>query len=223
MPTTVFPPHGWPAPTGQTFQGKFVTLVPLNIETDVAGLFAASSGDDIWRYMPAGPFADASEMAVWLRQWQGQPDVVVFTVVDNATGRCAGSISLMRITPKHGVAELGFIWYAPEFQHTKTNTETNYLLIRYCFQELGYRRMEWKCDSRNERSRAAALRLGFRFEGIFHQHLVVKGENRDTAWFAMLDRDWPRVGAAMERWLYEDASVSLRELTAEPDGAHGRC
>jgi RimJ/RimL family protein N-acetyltransferase len=97
------------------------------------------------------------------------------------------------------------------------------LLIRYCFQELGYRRMEWKCDSRNERSRAAALRLGFRFEGIFHQHLVVKGENRDTAWFAMLDRDWPRVGAAMERWLYEDASVSLRELTAEPDGAHGRC
>ncbi|MES2598503.1 MAG: GNAT family protein [Verrucomicrobiota bacterium] len=223
MSTTAFPTDGWPSPTGQTFAGQFITLRPLNIESDVEDLFAASAGGDIWRYMPAGPFADAAEMAVWLHQWQGQPDVVAFTVVDNATGRRMGSISLMRITPKHGVAELGCIWYAPEFQRTKANTEANFLLIRHCLRDLGYRRMEWKCDSRNERSRAAALRLGFRFEGIFHQHMVIKGENRDTAWFAMLDCDWSRIGAVMERWLYEEGAPSLRELTAESAEAHARC
>ncbi|WP_146850969.1 GNAT family N-acetyltransferase [Brevifollis gellanilyticus] len=223
MPTTSFPSHGWPGPSGHTLAGQFITLKPLNIETDVEDLFAASAAGDIWRYMPAGPFADAAAMADWLRQWQGQPDVVAFTVVDNASARRMGSISLMRITPKHGVAELGCIWYAPDFQRTKANTEANYLLIRHCFQDLGYRRMEWKCDSRNERSRAAALRLGFRFEGIFHQHMVIKGENRDTAWFAMLDHDWLRIGAAMERWLYEEGAPSLRELTAESAEAHAQC
>jgi len=215
MPTTAFPSQGWPAPTAQTHTGQFITLTPLNIETDAEDLFAASQGGDIWRYMPAGPFADAAVLAQWLRVWQSQPDVVAFTVVENASGRRIGSISLMRITPKHGVAELGCIWYAPEFQRTKANTEANYLLVRHCFQDLGYRRMEWKCDSRNERSRNAALRLGFHFEGIFHQHMVIRGENRDTAWFAMMDHDWPRLSTAMERWLFEEGSPSLRELTAE--------
>jgi len=125
-------------------------------------------------------------------------------------------ISIMRIMPAHGVAELGFIWYAPKAQRTKANTEANYLLLRHCFADLGYRRMEWKCNADNARSRAAALRLGYSFEGIFRQHLVVKGRNRDTAWFAMLDHEWPRIATAMDAWLQADGSQSLAARSQEP-------
>jgi RimJ/RimL family protein N-acetyltransferase len=119
----------------------------------------------------------------------------------------------MSIRPEHAVAELGWIWYAPEAQRSKVNTEASYLLLRYCFEELHYRRMEWKCNSLNERSHRAALRLGFTYEGNFRQHMIVKGENRDTDWFSMLDQEWPSIGAALSHWLYKDDSVSLRELT----------
>jgi RimJ/RimL family protein N-acetyltransferase len=148
-------------------------------------------------------------MREWLHSQVATPDMISFTVTDNDTGRRIGGISIMRITPAHGVAELGWIWYAPSAQRTKANTEANFLLLRHCFAELGYRRMEWKCDSENVRSRAAALRLGYSFEGIFRQHMVVKGRSRDTAWFSMLDQEWPRVAAAMERWLYTDDPHSL--------------
>ena len=133
--------------------------------------------------------------------------------------RRIGSITLMRIDPANGTAELGWIWYAPSAQRTKANTEANFLLLRHCFAELGYRRMEWKCDSENVRSRAAALRLGYSFEGIFRQHMVVKGRSRDTAWFSMLDHEWPRVAGAMERWLYVDDSQPLaaRRTDARPE------
>ena len=132
-----------------------------------------------------------------------------------------GMISVMRITSAHGVAELGHIWYGLAAQRSPVNTESVFLLLRHLFDDLGYRRVEWKCDAENVRSRAAALRLGFRFEGIFRQHMVVKGLNRDTAWFAMLDTDWPARKANFERWLADGGRTSLSELngTARQHGA----
>lgn len=207
------PLAGRAQPVPQTFAGRFITLTPLDAELDAPELFAISHGDadtrELWRRMPRGPFADAAVQAAFLREWSAKDDVIAFTVRDANTRRCLGSISLMSIRAGHGVAELGWIWYAPSAQHTKANTEACFLLLRHCFETLRYRRMEWKCDARNERSRKAALRLGFTFEGVFRQHMIIKGENRDTAWFAMLDYEWPRVGAAMRRWLYEDDSTPL--------------
>lgn len=200
-------------PEARPHAGKFLTLTPLDVDADVEELFRGShvpgTAEAMWGLIAAGPFADAAAMGGWLRAQKALPDMIPFTVTDNATGRRIGSISIMRITPAHGVAELGFIWYEPAAQRTKANTEANYLLLRHCFAELGYRRMEWKCNSKNARSRAAALRLGYSFEGIFRQHMVIKGGNRDTAWFAMLDHEWPRVASAMEHWLYVDDSQPL--------------
>ena len=206
-------PSSWPKPEARPHAGRFITLTPLNPDSDAEELLASShapaSVDDLWRYLPLGPFVDVTAMREWLHAHAATPDMISFTVSDNATGRRIGSISIMRITPAHGVAELGWIWYAPSAQRTKANTEANFFLLRHCFAELGYRRMEWKCDAENARSRAAALRLGYSFEGIFRQHMVIKGGNRDTAWFAMVDHEWPRIAAAMERWLYVDDSQPL--------------
>jgi len=206
-------------PKPQRFDGRFITLTPLDVAADVPELFAISHVDattrNLWRYMPRGPFANVEEQAAFLREWQATLNVVAYAVRDTATQHSLGSISLMSIRAEHGVAELGNIWYAPAAQRTKANTEACYLLLRHCFEDLGYRRMEWKCDSRNEPSRNAALRLGFTFEGIFRQHMIIKGENRDTAWFAMLDHEWPQISAAMRKWLYEDDSISLGRLIAE--------
>lgn len=209
-----------PQPAPQIFEGRFVTLTPLDVAADVAELYTISHADaeatpTLWRYLPRGPFACAEEHASFLREWQATPNVIAFTVRTSGTHQPLGSISLMSVRAEHGVAELGNIWYSPAAQRTKTNTESCYLLLRHCFEVLGYRRMEWKCDSRNEPSRNAALRLGFTFEGIFRQHMIIKGENRDTAWFAMLDHEWPQIAAAMRKWLYEDDSVSLGRLIAD--------
>ena len=214
-----FPKDGWPTPVAQTFTGRFVALTPTDADADVEELFAAGHGSaearEMWRFMPCGPFADVAAMHDWIREWQGNPDVMAFTVTNRESGRRIGMISIMRITPAHGVAELGFIWYEPAAQRTKANTEANFLLLRHCFTDLGYRRMEWKCDVENARSRAAALRLGYSFEGIFRQHMVIKGCNRDTAWFSMLDHEWPRIAAAMEHWLYVDDSQPLAARSSE--------
>jgi RimJ/RimL family protein N-acetyltransferase len=208
-----------PQPTPQLFNGQFITLTPLDVAADLAELFAISHGNaeaaqKLWRYMPCGPFADVKEHAAFLREWQATPNVIAYVVRDAATKHSLGSISLMSIRAGHGVAELGNIWYAPSAQRTKANTEACYLLLRHCFEELGYRRMEWKCNSLNTPSRNAALRLGFTFEGIFRQHMIVKGANRDTAWFAMLDHEWPQIATAMRCCLYEDDSISLGRLIA---------
>lgn len=208
-----------PQPAPQHFKGRSITLTPLDVAADVEELFAISHGDEatrkLWRYMPRGPFADAQDQAAFLREWQATPNVIAFTVRDTTTKNSLGSISLMSIRAEHGVAELGNIWYAPAAQRTKANTEACYLLLRHCFEDLGYRRMEWKCDARNEPSRNAALRLGFTFEGIFRQHMMIKGENRDTAWFAILDHEWPQIAASMRTWLHENDSISLSRLIAE--------
>ena len=209
-------PDEWAVPAPILRSGRYVVLAPYDADADTDELYAVSHANEevkaLWRYLPAGPFEGAEAMRSYFSQWQTQPDVVAYTVTSAETGLKVGMISIMRITPRHGVAELGMIWYAPAAQRTKANTEAAYLLARHLFDDLGYRRVEWKCDSGNQRSVAAALRLGFLAEGVFNQHMVCKGLNRDTAWFAMLDKDWPQRKANLERWLYEDDSVSLTVL-----------
>jgi RimJ/RimL family protein N-acetyltransferase len=206
----------WPVPQPRELRGKFVVLTPSDPEADADELFAAGHEPPdvraLWEFMPRGPYADVAEFREWMRAWQATPGTLPFTVTLVETGRRVGMNSIMRLTPEHGVAELGCIWYAPAVQRTKVNTETNYLLLRHLFDDLGYRRVEWKCDDRNARSRAAALRLGFTFEGIFRQHMMIKGRNRDTAWFAMIDREWPTRRANLERWLYTADSPPLSAL-----------
>ncbi len=203
-----------PMPSAIRHEGKFITLAPQEAVREAEELFHISHGfpeaGALWRYLPVGPFPDAGALEDFLQSWGNTPDVMAFTVRSAAHGGALGSISLMSLRPVHGVGELGNIWFTPAAQRTRANTEANYLLLRHCFEGLGYRRMEWKCNALNEPSRRAALRLGFSYEGTFRQHMIVKGENRDTAWFSLLDHEWPEVKAALESWLYEGNPGPLR-------------
>jgi RimJ/RimL family protein N-acetyltransferase len=200
------------------YRGQYVTLTPLNPQDDAAELFSCSHGtpekEKIWTYMRIGPFAAIESMGAWLETVAGSDDPLFFTVSVRPSGRRIGMVSFMSIVPEMRRLELGHIWYAPEYQRTQVNTEAVYLMLRETFDRLRYRRVEWKCDALNERSRSAAVRLGFTFEGVFRQHMIVKGKNRDTAWYSLLDREWAAVRRNMEEWLYEnpDGSVSLRRL-----------
>lgn len=195
-------------PAVSTLEGSFVRLTPLNLERDVDDLWAVSNGRAetlgertveaydadalVWRYMSGGPFASAEDLARWLRLQVEAPNALCLCAFDSATGRAVGAANLMTNVPEHLKIELGNIWYSPLVQRTNVNLEATYLMLRYAFA-LGYRRVEWKCDALNERSRRAALRMGFTFEGIQEQHFIVKNRNRDTAWFRILDREWASV------------------------------
>jgi RimJ/RimL family protein N-acetyltransferase len=190
-------------PERTTIPGRHVTIVPVDPAAHAEPLYTASHGEghqDLWRYLFTGPYPDLSSFREYLDQRAAAEDPLFFTIL-NPTGTPAGYASLMRIEPVHGVIEIGNILYTPAIQRTIGATEAMYLFARYIFEDLGFRRYEWKCDSRNEPSRRAALRLGFTFEGIFRQHMIVKGENRDTAWYSMLDKEWPARKEAFERWL----------------------
>jgi len=209
---------GGPAtvPPAAPIEGRFVRLEPT-AASHAAGLYERShaSPDDaaIWTYMPYGPFADADEMSAWVATCVGSTDPLFFTVVDRATGAPVGMASLLNIDTRMRHLELGHIWYARDAQRGRANTETAYLFLRAAFDGWGYRRAEWKCDALNARSRTAAERLGFTFEGVFRQHMIVKGRNRDTAWFSMLDTEWPPRREAFERWLDSPEGTAL----ARPD------
>lgn len=193
-----------------TLEGARVRLVPLDLARDVEPLFAVSDGTAasvgdrsigaydadalVWRYMPSGPFASAEPMEAWLRGQVEAPDGLCLCVRDRATDQPIGAVNFMTSTPAHLKVELGNIWYGPLAQRTGANTESTFLMLGHAFG-LGYRRVEWKCDALNARSRAAALRMGFRFEGIQEQHFIIKDRNRDTAWFRVLDHEWPDVRA----------------------------
>lgn len=216
-----------PFPRGEAPEGRFVRLEPIDPERHAAGLFMAAHGPGsdsrLWDYLPYGPFPTQRDLAAWLAGCAAPEDPRFFAVVDHQRGPL-GMAAYLRITPVHGVIEIGHIWFSAALQRTRGATEAIYLLARGAF-DLGYRRLEWKCDARNERSRAAALRLGFTFEGIFRQHLVVKGRNRDTAWYAILDADWPPMREAFEAWLEPanfDAQgrqrTSLRSMREAPTG-----
>jgi RimJ/RimL family protein N-acetyltransferase len=184
--------------------GRFGQLTKLDADRHSADLGEAVKGHDhIWTYMAYGPFADNAALSNWIRERAELPDPYSFAVLDH-TSHALGIAALMAIRPSMGVIEVGNILLGPALQRTPLATEIQYLLARYVFETLGYRRYEWKCDALNAASRRAALRLGFTFEGVFRQHMIVKGRNRDTAWFAMLDSEWPQRKLALERWLAPD-------------------
>jgi RimJ/RimL family protein N-acetyltransferase len=190
------------APGQVALDGDLVRLEVLDPERHAAPLFAASAGDPrLWDYLPYGPFAGEAEFTRWLKGCAASADPLFFAIVDWKSMRAQGMASYMRIVPEHGVIEIGHIWFAPILQRTRQATEAIYLMARHAFDDLGYRRLEWKCDSLNEASRRAAVRFGFTFEGVFRQHMVIKGRNRDSAWYSMLDGEWPLVRAAFQAWL----------------------
>jgi len=192
-----------PRPQRVTLTGRFVTIAPL-ASTHATSLFELSGGPanaGLWTYLFNGPFDDPQAFAADVEAKAKAEDPLYFAVIDNKTGRAIGYQSLMRIDPIHHVVEVGGILYTPALQGTAGSTEAQYLFAKYVFDTLGYRRYEWKCNDRNAPSRRAAQRLGFTFEGVFRQHMIVKGRNRDTAWFSMLDREWPARRAAFETWL----------------------
>ena len=190
------------APAHRPLIGTRVRLEPLDPDRHAADLLAAAGGDPrLWDYLPYGPFADAAELRAWLAERATSTDPLFLAVVDTETGRASGVVSYLRIEPEHGCIEIGHIWFGAGLQRTPAATETVYLLARHAFDDLGHRRLEWKCDAANARSRRAAERFGFTFEGVFRQHMIVKGRNRDTAWFALLDSEWPAARAAFEAWL----------------------
>ena len=179
-------------PEPVTLSGRFGSVARLDPARDAADLWRAFKGHDyIWTYISRhGPFSDEATFAAWLGERATLNDPYAFTVRDPA-GRACGLSALLEIRPAMRVIEVGFIVYSPALQRTALATETQYLLARYVFETLGYRRYEWKCDALNAPSRRAALRFGFVFEGIFRQHMITKGRSRDTAYFSMLDREWP--------------------------------
>ena len=204
-----------PAPV--VLEGRFVRLLPFDADRDIERLHAVSNGEPvtiagrtvaaydpdslIWRYMFKGPFQTAEALGAFLRDIDSTPNFRPFTVFETESNHQVGFAGYTNNAPEHLKIELGHIWYSPVAQRTNANLETAYLLLRHAFG-LGYRRVEWKCDALNERSRRSALRLGFKFEGIQEAHFIIKGRNRDTAWFRMLDKEWIDVRTRLESKLY---------------------
>lgn len=184
--------------------GRYCRVEPVDLDRHAADLHAANleAGDHSrWTYLSAPGFDDLDAYRDWLRGMTAADDPLLHAIVDLPTGRAVGVAAYLRIDPANGVIEVGHINYSPRLQRTRAATEAMYLMMRRAFDELGYRRCEWKCDSLNAPSRAAARRLGFTFEGIFRQAVVYKGRNRDTAWFSIIDAEWPVLRGGFERWL----------------------
>jgi RimJ/RimL family protein N-acetyltransferase len=192
-----------PRPDGATLAGRTVRLEKL-ATTHAESLGAALSGPDVadlYRYLFEPPAATPSDVETWVEKASGSVDPFFYAVVDQVSGRAVGRAALMRIEPAHGVIEVGSILWSPNMQRSPAATEAIALFATYVFEGLGYRRFEWKCNDLNVPSKRAAIRLGFSYEGLFRQHMVVKGRSRDTAWFAMTDLDWARLKPAYQRWL----------------------
>ncbi len=206
-----------PKPTRLTFNGQYCRVEAMQAQ-HADDLFEASTAPGVeqrYRYLTIEP-QSRGEFDTWLQTAIAGHDPLYYAVIDQRTGKCEGRQSLMRIEPAHGVIEIGNILWGPTITRTRVATEALYLMAEYVFDQLGYRRFEWKCDTLNEPSRAAALRFGFKFEGIFHQHLIIKGKNRDTAWYAMLDHQWPRLKQAYQAWLspenFDASGTQVRKL-----------
>ncbi len=206
-------------PERAPIEGRSLRLEPIDPARHLTDLFAASSDDPaLWTYMPYGPFEEPAQMEEWLEGCARSDDPLFMALVETADARAAGMASFLNIRPAHGVLELGHIWFSQRLRQRRPATEAIFLMLSAAFDDLGYRRVEWKCDAANAASRRAALRFGFVYEGIFRQHLIVKGRNRDTAWFAILDRDWPALRSGFEAWLdpanFDDSGRQRRALSA---------
>lgn len=193
--------HAAKRPSAITLEGRFGAVERLSSQRHAPDLWdAVRSHNEIWAYLPYGPFSGFDALAAWLGERECLQDPFYFAITDKK-GRAIGLASLIEMRPAMRVIEVGHIVYGAPLQRTHLATEAQYLLSRYVFEELGYRRYEWKCDALNAASRRAALRFGFTFEGVFRSHMIVKGRNRDTAWFSMLDTEWPARKHAFETWL----------------------
>ena len=214
------PLGGWTPPRRPDFdriEGATVSLERLDPDRHAASLFAACSADDrVWDYLPYGPFPAADDYRAWARRMAEAQDPFFLAIVPKHRGVATGVASYLRITPEAGSIEVGHICLSPALQGTVAATEAMFLMADWAFSA-GYRRYEWKCDALNRPSRRAAMRLGFSFEGVFRQAAVVKGRNRDTAWFAIIDRDWPALRAAHVAWLdpgnFRPDGLQLRRLS----------
>jgi RimJ/RimL family protein N-acetyltransferase len=183
-------------------EGRTVRLEPLDAARHAAPLWQALNGhDDVWQWMFDGPYGTEAELTAAIERKQSAVDQIFYAIVPAGSGHAAGYASYLRMEPAHGVIEVGNIQLSPALQRTTAATEAMFLMARHVFEDLGYRRYEWKCNALNQPSRAAAQRLGFAFEGVFRQHMIIKGQNRDTAWFAMVDQEWPAQRARFEAWL----------------------
>jgi RimJ/RimL family protein N-acetyltransferase len=202
--------------------GRHVTLEPLDAARHAGDLFEASHGSEaalgIWEYLPWGPWKSEAEYTNVLRQQTARHDQIYYAVRPAAGGKACGQTSFLDIQPEHGVIEIGSIWFGLTLRSTRSATESMYLMLRYAMDDLGYRRTQWRCNALNTASRAAARRLGFRFEGIFYNHMIFKGRNRDTAWYSILDDEWPEIREIMERWLapsnFDQHGIANTSLTA---------
>ncbi|MBN2978216.1 GNAT family N-acetyltransferase [Pseudomonas lactucae] len=215
MSTSLAHWKGAPAPSAQLLEGRFIRLEKLDPARHADQLWQALEGPGadpkLWDYLPYGPFAERSAFDAWLNNHATHVDPYFFSVVDRATGEVQGILSLMSIVPAQGRIEIGHVTFGAPMQRSPKSTEAVYLLAKYAFDQ-GYRRLEWKCNNGNARSKYAAERLGFSFEGVFRQHMVVKGQNRDTAWYSILDSEWPAVGGGFEAWLSEANQAGSGQL-----------
>lgn len=201
------PLPGWtprPLPPRRPMEGRWCRVEPLDPERHAESLFAANAEDREgrnWTYLTTGPFAELASYRAWLEEAAAGEDPLFHAVVERESGRALGVASYLRLQPELGVIEVGHINFAPPLQRSRLATEALYLMMARAFDELGYRRYEWKCDALNAPSRKAAERLGFVYEGTFRQATMYRGRNRDTAWFSIVDKEWPAVKAAFQAWL----------------------
>ena len=218
-----------PLPRREPLRGEHVLVRPVDAGRDAGPLFDAShpdrDGRSVWTYLWDGPYESAADLHRFLEFAERSEDPLFFTLERSRDERPLGLASYMRMEPQHGVIEIGHIWFGFDLQRTAAATEAIFLMMRHAFDGLGYRRVEWKCNAENQASRRAAERFGFEFEGVFRKHMVVKGRDRDTAWYAIVDDDWPPLRDAFEAWLagenFDDEGRqrrSLGELIAERRG-----
>ena len=193
-----------PRPERKVLDGRHVRLEPLSAAAHGDGLFEAATlanADERFRWLGETTPESRAAFQPWLDKVEASEDPLYFTAIDKASGKVAGRQTFLRIDPANGVMEIGHIHWGPLMQRRPAATEAHYLFMRHIFDDLGYRRWEWKCNNRNEPSKRAAERFGFKFEGVFRQHMVIKGESRDTAWYSIIDAEWPRLRNAYEGWL----------------------
>jgi len=195
-----------PQPQGIVLTGRLCRLERLHIRHTDALFAAYCKAPDArdWTYLSVGPFAHIDAFRTYIEQLVQQTDPLHFAIIDLNSGQALGTLALMRQKPEHGVVEVGFVAFSSALQRSPLATEAQFLLMSHVFDQLGYRRYEWKCDSLNQRSIHAAQRLGFQYEGTFRQAMVYKGRNRDTAWFSIIDQDWPTIKTALMQWLHPD-------------------
>jgi RimJ/RimL family protein N-acetyltransferase len=210
-----------PRPGRAELIGRYTAVRPLDVELDAHSLFDAymrAPDDRDWTYLFQARPSGRAAFERYLEVIASSEDPLHYAIVDRSNSQAVGTAALMRIEPAHGVIEIGSIAYSPLLQKARTGTEAMYLMMRYVFDDLGYRRYEWKCDSLNAPSRTAALRYGFQFEGIFRQAIIYKSRNRDTAWFSIVDGEWPSIRAAFEAWLqpenFDSAGRQKQSLSA---------